>query len=97
MFISSRTALAATAMLVVAPLIADATVTSTSTFERCVNGDDCVSKLTMQINLQSGADSSEEVLISQVGCPDPSQCGGDSTAHLNNTVKLTFYHTRPVL
>lgn len=97
MFISSRTALAATAMLVVAPLIADATVTSTSTFERCVNGDDCETKLTMQINLQSGADSSEEVLISQVGCPDPSQCGGDSTAHLNNTVKLTFYHTRPVL
>lgn len=97
MVFTSRIALVAATLAAAAPLIADATVTSTSTFERCVNDDDtCETKLTMQINLQSGADSSEEVLISQVGCAGD-LCGGHETGQLNNTVKLTFYHTRPVL
>ena len=75
----------------------EATVTSTSTFERCTNdADNCETKLTMQINLQSGANAGEEVLISQVGCAD-GLCNGADAGTLNNTVKLTFYHTRPVL
>ena len=48
-----------------------------------------------QINLQSGANAGEEVLISQVSCAD-GLCPGSETT-LNNTIKLTFYHTRPVL
>ena len=87
-------------LLLLLPLLAPAgvgaTVTSTSTFERCVNDEtECDTKLTMQINLQSGANAGEEVLISQVGCADGLCAGSEGT--LNNTVKLTFYHTRPVL
>jgi hypothetical protein len=93
----SRLALVAAATLAAMPFCADATVTSTSTFERCINDDDnCETKLTMQINLQSGANAGEEVLISQVACGDGA-CNGASSGELNNTVKLTFYHTRPVL
>ena len=87
-------------LLLLLPLLSPAgvgaTVTSTSTFERCVNDEtECDTKLTMQINLQSGANAGEEVLISQVGCADGLCAGSEGT--LNNTVKLTFYHTRPVL
>ena len=90
---SGLAALAATVLL---PR-AQATVTSTSTFERCTNDEDnCETKLTMQINLQSGENGGEEVLISQVGCAD-GLCNGADSGTLNNTVKLTFYHTRPVL
>ena len=88
--------LAALAATVLLPR-AQATVTSTSTFERCTNDEDnCETKLTMQINLQSGENGGEEVLISQVGCAD-GLCNGADSGTLNNTVKLTFYHTRPVL
>jgi hypothetical protein len=74
-----------------------ATVTSTSTFERCTNDeDDCEEKLTMQINLQSGANAGEEILISQVDCAD-GLCEGAAESALNTTIKLTFYHTRPEL
>eukprot|EP01044_Picomonas_judraskeda_P044393 COSAG03_NODE_23808_length_277_cov_0.567416_1_plen_65_part_01 len=56
--------LAALAATVLLPR-AQATVTSTSTFERCTNDEDnCETKLTMQINLQSGENGGEEVLIS---------------------------------
>eukprot|EP01052_Picozoa_sp_SAG31_P000710 SAG31_NODE_20_length_34168_cov_33.651296_36_plen_830_part_00 len=77
------------------PLV-EATVTSTSTFERCINDDDvCETKLTMQINLQSGSNAGEEILISQVD--DCQTCTAGGTAALNQSVKLTFYHTRPIL
>lgn len=97
MFVGGRIALVASATLVVVPFSADATVTSTSTFERCINNEDCQPRLTMQVNLQSGANMGEEVLISQVSCPNPSDCNDHDAAQLNNTIKLSFYHTRPVL
>merc|ERR1740117_2756813 len=87
-----RRALLSIALLV--PVV-DATVTSTSTFERCINDDACETKLTMQINLQSGANSGEEILISQVD--DCETCAAGGVATLNQSVKLTFYHTRPIL
>ena len=89
--------LVAAALLAAVPFSADATVTCAGTFERCTNDEtECDTKLTMQINLQSGANAGEEVLISQVGCGGDA-CQGAEHGQLNNTVKLTFYHTRPVL
>ena len=82
--------LVAAALLAAVPFSADATVTCAGTFERCTNDEtECDTKLTMQINLQSGANAGEEVLISQVGCAD-GLCNGADAGTLNNTVKLTL-------
>ena len=85
-------------LLAAAALISpsEGTVTSQSTFERCVNDEPCQEKLTIVLNLQSGANAAEEILISQVDCTGGLCAGADASA-LNNTLKLSLYHTRPVL
>lgn len=93
-----RMARTAAALVATAVLISpsNATVTSQSTFERCLNDEPCEEKLTIVLNIQSGANDAEEILIQQVDCED-GLCEGAGASALNNTLKLSLYHTRPVL